>query len=85
MDRLQAVQKFLNEHSTFIYGRAHCVIEDSNIDDYWIYSAITNIASDLANEKSKYDMPVDQAIIALNFLVGLLDLPLPIDWEDEDA
>jgi len=101
MNRLEAVNKFYEEHPIdppyglgegrkppFVYGHAHVVIEDDNLDDYWIYSAIGAVALSLAEVDGDYTLyglgtPKDQAIILLKFLVSLLDLPLP-DWWEED-
>lgn len=97
MNRLEAVNKFYEEHPIdpiyvaevgrkppFIYGHAHVVIEDSNIEDYWIYLAISDIAYALAEERNEFDQPPDQAQTLLKFLVSLLDLPLPDGWEDDE-
>jgi hypothetical protein len=97
MNRLEAVNKFYEEHPIdpiyvagvgrkppFVYGHAHVAIEDTNIEDYYIYRAISDIARDLAEEENPFDQPVDQALTLLKFLVGLLDLPLPDGWEDDD-
>jgi hypothetical protein len=66
------------------------VIEDGNIEDYWIYLAIGNIAQVLAEEHVIYNLydslgtPKDQAVILLKFLVNLLDLPLPDNWDENE-
>jgi hypothetical protein len=83
MDRLEACDQFLKEHPDFSwYGHTHVVIEDGNIEDGYVYRAITNIALDQARGSGEFYMPPDKALIALKFLVGLLDLPLPDDWDE---
>jgi hypothetical protein len=95
MDRLEACRQFNREHPVhyryiagrpytppFIYGHTHVVIEDYNFEDGYIYRAIANLALDLARGSSEFDMPPEQAVVALKFLVGLLDLPLPDDWDE---
>lgn len=83
-NRLEAVNKFIAEHPGFIYGYAHGVIEDYNIEDYYICRAISDIARDLAEERNEFDQPPDQAQTLLKFLVSLLDLPLPEGWENNE-
>jgi hypothetical protein len=84
VNRLEACKKFIEEHPGFHYGHAHVVIEDKNIDDYWIYRGIKSLASTLAQLNFDFGESEEEAITALKFLISLIDLPLPDGWDDDD-
>lgn len=80
VDRLQACNEYrkLYPHEEYD-ANLHVIISDYNIEDYFILSAIENVAGLLQNMQENLVWRRQ-----LRFLVGLLDLPLPNDWDDED-
>ena len=85
MDRVQACNKYLEEHPEDAYSRLHVVADDDNVDDYFILVSISDIADALADDAELSVSDDHNAALwrQFRFLVSLLDLPLP-DWWDEE-
>jgi len=80
MDRKQACEAYSQTHPHAEFGLfTHVVVGDLNIEDYFIYGSIKNVAAHLYDNEDD-----EQAKGDLRFLVGLLDLPLPVGWEDDE-
>ena len=76
MDRKQACKEYSRTHPHAEFGLfTHVVVSDLNIEDYFIYGAIRDVAAHLYEHDDDVMAKGD-----LRFLVGLLDLPLPDGW-----
>ncbi len=40
-----AIEEFLKEHDYARYGPSHCVLDDFNLEDYWIEKCIEELVS----------------------------------------
>lgn len=80
MDRIDACQHYIVDNPEDQYDiLIHHIVDDYNIEDYWIFEAISNIAKHLSDNES--DIKLRRQ---LDFLVSLLTLPLPDGWDDDE-
>ena len=83
VNRLQFTKAFGDanpwaEHSE--YG--HVVVSDLNIDDYWILSAVKNLAEVMVVMAKSEDGVEQGWYDLLYFYIEALKLPLPEDWDE---
>jgi hypothetical protein len=79
-DRVQACNAYLKQYPKDEYSQyTHVVVGDDNVDDYWLYSAISKLSEAICNDEQSADL-----LRQFRFIVGLLDLPLPDGWDDDE-
>lgn len=79
MDRKEACDGYTKLYPDEAYHPdIHVVVDDHNIEEYWICSAIQQIAAKIGEG----EYPVDTGDLRrLTLLCGLLSLPYPEGWD----
>ena len=86
MDRLDACELYLEKYPDERWGLAHIVLDDKNIEDYWLLRTANFIAAEFAVQTMAGNADKSAGLIKLLlFVLHLSDLPMPEGWEEKET